>query len=224
MAPSFSTVLAHDRLIREERRLHFYEKGETIPTVSQGVWRVSQGIVQLSTLYPNGEEGLLGWVGPSMCFSLWLSSLPSYQAKAVSDVYLMWYSTAEIENSPHLAKEMLPQLTRRLRQVEAMLAIAGYRRVEERLRQLLLLLQEEMGQTVSEGTRIMVRLTHQDIANAINTSRVTVTRLLGKLKEKGFITFDDKRHLIVRHGQLSLCAESSDFDPSDFDPLESNVS
>lgn len=203
MAPSFTRVIAHTHLTPEERRLHFYGKGEIIPTVSQGVWRVCQGIVQLSTFYPSGEEGLLGWVGPSMCFSLWLTSLETYQAKAVSDVYLTWYSTAEIENSAHLAKEIFPQLTRRLRQVDAMLAIAGYRRVEERLRQLLLLLQQEIGQTVPEGTRLMVRLTHQDIANAINTSRVTVTRLMGQFKEKGMITFDSKRHLIIRHGELS---------------------
>jgi len=210
MAPSFTAVLPHTSLNREERRLHFYAKGETIPTVSQGVWRVGQGIVQLSTFYPSGESGLLGWVGPSMCFSLWLTGLETYQAKAVSDVHLMWYSTTEIENSPHLAKEMLPQLARRMRQIEAMLAIAGYRRVEERLRQLLLLLQQEMGQTVPEGTRLMVRLTHQDIANAINTSRVTVTRLFGKLKQKGVISFDNRRHLIVRHGQLSVCPNSAD--------------
>lgn len=211
MVPTLTTILPHSSLSREERRLHFYGKGETIPAVSQGVWRVCEGIVQLSTFYPSGEEGLLGWVGPSMCFSLWLTGLETYQAKAASDVYLMWYSTIEVENSPHLAKEMLPQLTGRLRQVEALLAIAGYRRVEERLRQLLLLLQQEIGETVPEGTRIMVRLTHQDMANAINTSRVTITRLLGKLKQKGVISFDSKRHLIVRHGQLALCANSADF-------------
>jgi len=213
MTPSLTTLIPHTHLNREERRLHFYAKGENIPTGSQGVWRVCQGIVQLSTLYPNGEEGLLGWVGSGMCFSLWLTSLETYQAKALSDVYLIWYSIGEIENSPTLAKEILPQLTRRLRQVEGMLAIAGYRRVEERLRQLLLLLQQEIGQNVAEGTRIIVRLTHQDIANAINTSRVTVTRLLGQFKKKGVISFDSQRHLIIRHGKLSLCIPSSDFDP-----------
>lgn len=212
MTPSLTTLTPHNSLNREERRLHFYAKGENIPTVSQGVWRVCQGIVQLSTFYPNGEEGLLGWVGSGMCFSLWLTSLETYQAKALSDVYLIWYSIGEIENSPNLAKEILPQLTRRLRQVERMLAIAGYRRVEDRLRQLLLLLQQEIGQNVSEGTRIMVRLTHQDIANAINTSRVTVTRLLGQLKRKGVISFDSKRHLIIKPGKLSLCLSSSDLE------------
>ena len=74
------------------RNLHFYAKGETIPLMSQGLWQVCQGLAQLSTLYPSGEEGLLGWVGPSMCFGLWLTSLQTYRATATSDVYLMWYS------------------------------------------------------------------------------------------------------------------------------------
>jgi hypothetical protein len=38
------------------RNVHFYAKGETIPLMSQGIWRVCQGLVQLSTLYPTGEE------------------------------------------------------------------------------------------------------------------------------------------------------------------------
>jgi hypothetical protein len=80
------------------RNLHFYAKGETIPMMSHGLWRVCQGLAQLSTLYPNGEEGLLGWVGPSMCFGLWLTSLQAYRATATSDVYLMWYSRVAASN------------------------------------------------------------------------------------------------------------------------------
>ncbi len=187
---------------REERRLHFYAKGETIPILSQGIWQVAQGLVQLGTLYPTGEEGLLGWVGPSMCFSLSFSCLQTYQAKALSDVYLMWFSLREVEGSPHLAREMFPQLMRRLRQVEAMLAISSQRKVEDRLHQLLLLLKQEMGEPVTDGTRLRVRLTHYDLATAIATSRVTITRILGKLRRDGIITLDSKRHIIIKNGDF----------------------
>lgn len=182
----------------EERRLHFYAKGELIPSMPEGVWQVCKGIVQLSTLYPSGEEGLLGWVGPSMCFGPWLSFLQTYQAKALSDVYVMWFSQSEIETSPTLCQQLLPQLNRRLRQMEALLAIAGLRRVEERLHQLLLLLKQEIGQPVPQGTRLSIRLTHQDIAGAIGTSRVTVTRILGQLKQQGTIALDPKRYIIIK--------------------------
>lgn len=183
--------------VEVQRHLHFFTKGETIPQISAGIWQICQGLVRLSTFYPSGEEGLLGWVGPSMCFSARFSLLESYQVTAISDVCLMWYSNEEIEASPELAQEMLPQLGRRFRQTEALLAIAGLRRVEDRLRQLLLLLQQEFGQPTEEGTRLSIRLTHQDIAGAINTTRVTITRMLGKLQQQGLITRDKQRHFII---------------------------
>lgn len=182
----------------ENRRLHFYAKGEQISLLPQGVWQVSQGLVQLSTLCPNGEEVLLGWAGTSTFFGLWMSLLQAYEARAVSDVYLRWYSVSEIEASPRLAQLILPQLNRRMRQVEALLAIVGKRRVEDRLHSLLLLLKQEIGQPVAEGTRLGVRLTHQNIASAIGTTRVTITRLLSKLQQQGWITLDSHRHIILK--------------------------
>lgn len=192
-----------------DRRLHFYKKGETIPSLHDGVWQVCKGIVQLSTLYPNGEEGLLGWVGPSMCFGPWFTFLQTYQAKALSEVYLLCFSVSEIETSPYLCQQLLPQVNRRLRQMEAMLAIAGLRRVEDRINQLFLLLKQEVGQPVSEGTRLSIRLTHQDIAAAIGTSRVTVTRMLGDLKRRGGISLDSKRHIILQDAYFARVTEEA---------------
>jgi CRP-like cAMP-binding protein len=183
---------------KEGRRLHFYAKGEEIPLVSQGVWQVCQGIVQLSTLCQNGEEVWLGWAEPSTFFGQWFSLLKSYQATALSDVHLTWFSLAEIHASGRLAQAILPQLVRRTRQTEALLAISGQRRVEERLQHLLVLMKQEIGQPVAEGTRISVRLTHQNLANAIGTTRVTVTRLLSKLKSEGVIAIDRDRHIVLK--------------------------
>ena len=193
--------------LREGRRLHFYAKGEGIPLVSQGVWQVGQGIVQLSTVCQNGEEVWLGWAEPSTFFGQWFSLLQSYQATALCDVHLTWFSLAEINASPGLAQVVLQQTVRRMRQTEAMLAIAGQRRVEDRLHYLLVLMQQEMGQPVADGTRLEVRLTHQNLANAIGTTRVTVTRLLSKLKSEGAITLDRDRHIILKNDCLKKIAD-----------------
>lgn len=192
---------------QNSRRLHFYAKGDKIPIISQGVWQVCQGVVQLSMLCQNGEEVWLGWAEPSMFFGRWFSLLSAYQATALSDVHLIWFSLDEINTSPRLAQMILPQITHRIRQAEALLAIAGQRRVEDRLQHLLLLIQQEMGQPVPEGTRIRIRLTHQTLANAIATTRVTVTRLLNKLKNQGKISFDRDRHIIVKPGSFKNVAE-----------------
>jgi CRP-like cAMP-binding protein len=193
--------------LRDGRRLHFYGKGETIPLVSQGVWQVCQGIVQLSTLCQNGEEVWLGWAEPSTFFGQWFSLLQTYQATALSDVHLIWFSLAEINASPRLAQTLVPQMVRRQRQTEALLAISGQRRVEDRLQHLLLLMKREIGESVAEGTRIGVRLTHQNLANAIGTTRVTVTRLLSKLKNEGAIGIDRDRHIILKNDSFKNVAD-----------------
>lgn len=184
------------------RDLYTFRAGQTIPLPLHQIWVVCRGVVQLSTLYPSGDEALLGLAAPSMPFGLSFTLIHPYQATALSDVDLMGLTVAEVHHSPVLSQSLVHHLTRRLRQTEAMLAMAGCRRVEDRLRQLLLLLQMEVGQPVAEGTRFSVRLTHQHLASAIGTTRVTVTRLIGKLKEEGRLHIDASRHIVLPYGTV----------------------
>jgi CRP-like cAMP-binding protein len=139
----------------------------------------------------------LGWAGEGNFFGLWLTILQAYNATAVSNVHLKWFSVKEIEGSPRISQGITLQLKQRIQQSEALLAIAGQRHVEERLKQLLLLLKQEMGQPVPGGTRLNIRLTHQHIASAISTTRVTITRLLSKLQQQGWIILDRDRHIVI---------------------------
>lgn len=181
-----------------------YQSGQLIPMAPDEVWIVSRGVVQLSTLYPNGEEALLGLVSPSMPFGLPFTLIYPYQATALSDVDLMRLTITEIEQSPTLAQGIFRHLARRLRQTEAFLALAGHRRVEDRLRQLLLLLRQEVGQTTQVGVRLGVRLTHQHLANAIGTTRVTVTRLLGQFRDEGWLSIGSDRHIVLPYRVAGL--------------------
>jgi CRP-like cAMP-binding protein len=75
----------------------------------------------------------------------------------------------------------------------------GLRRVEERVRGFLELLAEEYGQPCDQGLRLNLRFTHQEIASALSTTRVTVTRVLGMLRDEGWLQLDDQRQLVVSH-------------------------
>lgn len=184
--------------IYQERSLSFYCSGENIPMGDRDIWVVYRGVVQLNILYPSGEEGLLGLAADYMPFGLPLTAIDSYYATALSDVDLMRLTVSEVDQSPTLAHSIWRQVNRRLRQTEALLALVGHRRIKDRLVHLLLLLKEEIGQPVSEGTRLNVKLTHQHLANAIGTTRVTVTRLLGELRKEGWLNIDWQRHIIIR--------------------------
>lgn len=180
-----------------DRPIHFYSKGEIIPLEPNKIWLLSRGFVKLTTMSDRGEEMLVGLVRESMVFGSHLTSLQTYEACALSKVQLVSISLSEISQSPRLAKVLLPLLSQRLRQTESFLSIYGQLRVEDRLHHLLELLKQEIGQPVENGIRLCVRLTHQDFASACCTTRVTITRLLGKLHQEGKITFDSQNRLIV---------------------------
>ncbi|MBW4467639.1 MAG: Crp/Fnr family transcriptional regulator [Pegethrix bostrychoides GSE-TBD4-15B] len=181
----------------EGRSLQPYKTGQVIRMLPDEILVVYRGVVQIGTLYDSGDEALLGLVCPLMPFGLPLSFIRPYQAAAMSEVDLMRLSMSEVDQSPLLAQSLFHQLTRRLQQTEAVLAMVGYRRVEDRLRHLLLLLKEEIGLPITSGTRLSIRLTHQQLANAIGTTRVTVTRLLSQLQEEGWLVVDGTRHIVL---------------------------
>ena len=45
----------------------------------------------------------------------------------------------------------------------------------------------DFGTPVAEGLNIDFRMTHQDIANAIGSTRVSITRILSKRRETGWV-------------------------------------
>jgi CRP-like cAMP-binding protein len=175
-----------------------YHKGEIIPLEPASLWLVCQGWVKLSTIAENGEQVLVGLAGPSMPFGSGITSLPTYQATALSEeVQLISLSLAEIDNSSDLRKTVFPQIIQRLQQTEFLLAISGVRQTQERLHHLLAWLKENFGQKVAKGYRLSVRLIHQELADTCGTTRVTISRLLSQLKKQGRIIYDRDRHIIL---------------------------
>lgn len=184
-----SASLAEWRKLLDElynnRKLWSFKRGDVIPMNPEDVWVVYKGIVQLSTLYASGDEGILGLACPCMPFGRSFTQVDPYDAIALSDVMLLRLHQMELEQSPRLAQNLFRELTRRMQQTEALLAMSGCRRVKDRLRQLVLLLHQEFGQVTSNGVRLTVKLTHQQLASMIGSTRVTVTRLLNELKTEG---------------------------------------
>ncbi len=182
----------------EELSLEFYEKGESITLLKTGIWQVYRGVVQLSKVDVAGKEIILGWATPNHAFDNRANSSVIYRAQALSDVYLRCLTPQYLKIYPQVITELIAKLSYRLIKTEQLLTITAIKRVEERLWELLVMLKEEMGQPVLEGTRLSVRFTHQNLANAIGATRVTVTRVLGDFQTKEWIVFDRDRHIIIK--------------------------
>ncbi|MEQ8465255.1 PAS domain-containing protein [Coleofasciculus sp. E1-EBD-02] len=189
----------NDSNLYRNRPRYIYHKGETISLKPHTIWIIFQGVIKLSTISESCDEIILGLVGESMPFGSSMTSLPIYEATVVSETAeLISISRTEIAASPQLSQTLLPCINQRIQQTEFLLSIAGKRQITNRLNCFLSWLKEKFGQPTPEGTRLTIRLTHQDFANACCTTRVTITRLFNQLQQQGTITFDAQRHLVLR--------------------------
>lgn len=170
-----------------------------IPLEPQAIWLVRKGLVKLTTMSERGEEILVGLVGELMPFGSSMTALSTYQAVVLSEAaQVVSIPITEIANSIRLTQTLLPKFNQRLQQTEALLAISGKRQIKERVEYFLLFLKQEIGQPTAQGIHLPVRLTHQDIADACCTTRVTITRLIGKLQKQEKISFDAKHQMIFK--------------------------
>lgn len=180
--------------------LTFYAKGQVIPLDDSSFCQIYKGIVQLSRLGKNNKEVIVGWLSPNHVFGITnnLMSSQSHRLLAMTDVYVGMYRSQDISRDPQLAKRLVAELSYHLLKTEQMVTINSVKKIETRLKGLLTLLRDEVGHPVEQGIRLTARFTHKNLADAIGTTRVTITRILGEWKNQNIIEFDLDRHLIIK--------------------------
>ncbi|MGA7953418.1 MAG: Crp/Fnr family transcriptional regulator [Gloeobacterales cyanobacterium] len=193
--------------IYQERNLLHYAAKQKIPLQEDDVWIVYRGVVQIQALHYSGDESILGMLGPMMPFSRAFTDLDSYDVQALTKVDLLRLRWRDIQKSPALAMEINQLLTRRLQQTEILLSLLNKNQIEERLLRFLAFLAGEFGKESPEGICIDIRLTHQQIANMVGTTRVTVTKLLGTLKKASLLRKGNSKYLCVHRDVLTLYQE-----------------
>ncbi|MBW2700948.1 MAG: Crp/Fnr family transcriptional regulator [Deltaproteobacteria bacterium] len=106
---------------------------------------------------------------------------------------------AHLEESPATAINVLGELSRRLRKADEIIGNLALLDVYGRVARLLMDLAEKDGEKVEEGTLIRKRPTQQDLASMANTSRETVSRVLGDFQKRGLLEMDGKRVVLGPH-------------------------
>ena len=183
----------------KRRNTLYFVTGSIIPLLPDHVWIVVRGIIKLSCLNEQGEDTLLGVLGPNQCFGELLTDLDLCEAKTLSDCDLLCISMEEVESTPHLCVNVMHCLINRNHQSEALIALLGLRGVQNRVCGFLELLAQDYGRPCEQGLMLTLRLTHQEIADALSTTRVTVTRVMGILKDEGWLLYDKDSQIILKH-------------------------
>ena len=206
--PSSSNGFLGDLENSYRRRSIHFDSGVKVPLLPDHIWIVVRGIVKLSCLNEQGDDVLLAIAGPNEPFGDPLTHLDLFEATTLDHCDLLGLSIQDVNTTPHLSSNLMKAMMQRTRQSEALIALLGLRGVENRVKSFLELLAEDYGQPCDQGLKLNLRLTHQEIASAVSTTRVTVTKVLGQLKESGWLKHDIKQKMIVSHLQSRNTSEN----------------
>ncbi|MEL6263474.1 MAG: Crp/Fnr family transcriptional regulator [Cyanobacteria bacterium J06626_6] len=150
-----------------------FKRHENLCSRGRGLWRIQQGYVRSITWSSEGDPVPLGFWQTGDIVGYAISSAQHYEVRCLTAVTAEYLGRAH-SLSPDVALAQIQQSNDLLR-------IAHCRQAEKRLLSFLCWLAQRFGESVAEGHQIQPRLTHQEIADSIGSTRVTVTRLLKEL-------------------------------------------
>ncbi|KGG13119.1 MULTISPECIES: global nitrogen regulator NtcA [Prochlorococcus] len=169
---------------------------------AERVYLIRRGAVRLTRVYESGEEITVALLRENSLFGV-LSLLTGqrsdrfYHAVAFTRVEMVSAPAGSVRNAlegdSSVGLLLLQGLSSRVLQTETMIETLTHRDMSSRLVSFLLVLCRDFGVAGEKGITIDLRLSHQAIAEAIGSTRVTITRLLGDLRSLGLLQIDRKK-------------------------------
>lgn len=166
---------------------------------------IQRGRVKVSIVSEDGREVILSTLGAGDFFgdmSLLDGKPRSANVTATEETELLMLRRADfirlIQTIPQIAIKLLAVLAGRLRKTDRKIEGLALSDVTGRITQTLLQLAEDQGTYTPEGIVIRNRPTHQDLANMSGTTRETVSRILKRLENQGYITYRGRDLIILK--------------------------
>ena len=167
------------------------------------VYLLKQGRVKISRVNEKGQEATICLLEPGEIFGeveAMDGTLRETLVQALEPV-LVCEITREnflrfLDRCPAVGIHLLKKIGGRLRDIESKFGDLVFQNAPARLAKLLLQLGESMGDRDQDRIRLNVRLTHQNLANLIGTSRETVSALLSQFQRQGLL-IQDRRQICL---------------------------
>jgi CRP/FNR family transcriptional regulator, cyclic AMP receptor protein len=177
----------------------------TSPDVEdERLYIVKRGRVRLYRLTPDGKQltldildkgrivGRMSWLG---------QELTDVYAEAIEDAVICSFTPQElqrlIDRFPSIGLNIIRYLSDRLASSEREREVMAFRSVEQRLANRLLELADRFGKPEQGGTAIDARLTHQELADMIGTSRETLATTISSLRERKVLQMENHRVVLI---------------------------
>lgn len=154
-----------------------------------GLWQIESGVVRVLTIDEDGTQIVLGLWKAGDIFGPRLSHIRPYEIQCLTDVIAI--ALPESYCCPHQA------LLSHVHQTGELFRIVRIASTERRLQEFLMWLFKTFGRQTNGGWVLDPPFTHQDVAETIGATRVTVTRLMGQFQQEGVVDWSKQTRILL---------------------------
>ncbi|MCG8448089.1 MAG: Crp/Fnr family transcriptional regulator [Pirellulales bacterium] len=171
---------------------------------ADGVLLLAEGRVKIGSFTEEGKQTILAFIEAGELFgelSLMGAEEREEYAEALEKSTIILISKEVMQQllteNPEVSLGVTKLFGLRRQRVERRLKYLLFRSNRERLVHLLLELAEQYGRKNSQGVELRIKLSHQDLANIIGSTRETVTVVLGELQSEGRIELGRRKIVLT---------------------------
>jgi CRP/FNR family transcriptional regulator, anaerobic regulatory protein len=191
----------------------YFRSGKTIfseRNLADSVFGLSQGVVRLYKLLPDGRRQVLAFALPGDFLGMPFAERYSYSADAIGEVALCQYSrddlTRLIQSSPNIMRRLIEFAIRELDMAQDQLLLLGNGSAEERVAVFLVSWRNRLARLSKFTETVPLPMRRQDIADFLGLKLETVSRTLAKLEQKNAIRVVPKGVFLTGLEQTRLVA------------------
>jgi CRP/FNR family transcriptional regulator, anaerobic regulatory protein len=194
----------------------YFRSGRTIFSESEladSVFGLSQGVVRLYKLLPDGRRQVLAFALPGDFLGMPLAARHNFSADAIGEVALCRFSRADlrklVQSSPDIMRLMIEFATRELDMAQDQLLLLGNGSAEEKVAIFLVSWRNRLARLSVFSETVPLPMRRQDIADFLGLKLETVSRTLAKLEQKNVIRLVPKGVFLTGLEQTLLVAGRS---------------
>ena len=172
---------------------YFFGARDFLTPTTDSLWQIESGVVRTWTRNRKNQHVVLGYWRAGEIVGQPLSQLNPYFMQCITTVKVSILPPMLLDRSPYA-------LVGQFQQTEELLSILHLHPIKERLWQFLVWLSQKFGRDFDQGRLLELHLTHQEMADALATTRVSVTRSLQGFEAQGKLQRHSNRLILTKKG------------------------
>ncbi len=201
------------RVSRKDEAFFFMEGDPATHTLI-----LAEGRVKLSQVSPDGQQVLMGYIGPGREFGI-ISAVRKIEypvsAQAVGDSAALSWGREQIagliDRYPLIRDNAMQIMARQIGEFQSRIRELSTQRVERRVARTLLRLAQQSGVKTKEGVLINLPLSRQDLGEMTGATVFTVSRILKQWEQQGLVISGREKVIIAHpHGLVRIAEDFPD--------------